>query len=376
MNILGLLEKFLNSNDNIIAVNQDFCVRLKTPMAGCYECIDRCPGLSIKITDTDIKILENCSYCNACLYICPNSVFYLKKNELTDLGNKPVSAGNIYYSCAETEPDFKIAENKKDVNKINKIKCIYEIADLDIICFLKKEKKLFFITGDCKSCRLKYFYNKKNKRINEIKNFLNMENAVTEININNFDLGRFSEEQNKDNYPESANLKAGEDSYGDNKDRYETLNRRDFFKNLFKSVKDNAKKTMQDISVDDLPLSGLYSEYIDSGNKSEKKINKLLIERQKKLYLFLKENEELLPLLNIRLPKLNGNCVFCSNCWELCPTGALMFEKSGIFLEPFLCTGCNLCKDICSFGAVKMYKAKSLKDISKQKVLLLQSIIL
>lgn len=381
MNILGLLEKFLNSNennndnDNIIAANQDFCVRLKTPMAGCYECIDRCPDLSIKITDSDIRILENCSNCNACLHICPNSVFYLKKNESTIFENKDTTANDVYFFCGETKTNFKTSEYKA-----NKIKCIYEIDDLDIISFLKKDKKLFFITGDCKLCRLKYFYSKKNKRINEIKKFLNMENAVTEININNFDLDRFLEEQNSNDYSESTNLKGAKNSSEDNKDKDKqvSLGRRDFFKSLFKSVKDNAKRTIQDISVEDLPLSELYSEYLGSGSKSEneKKINKLLIERQKKIYLFLRENKELLSLLNIKLPKINANCVFCSNCWGLCPTGALIFKENGIYLKPFLCTGCGLCKDICSFGAVRMYKANSLKYVAKEKILLLKDITL
>ncbi|MHB8231634.1 MAG: 4Fe-4S binding protein [bacterium] len=376
MNILGLLGKFLSRDENLININQDFCVRLKTPMAGCYECIDRCPDSSIKITDNDVKILENCSYCNACLHICPNSVFYVKKNELTDFGNGHISAGNIYYFCAKTEQDFKTAENKIAINKVNKIKCIYEIDDLDIISFIEEGKKLFFITGDCKSCNLKYFYNKKNKRINEIKKFLNAENAVTEININNFDFGKFLDEVaaagSRNKISSIAKTADKQDYNGDDNDKNGILDRREFFKNSFKGFKNNAKKMIEDLSIEDLPLSGLYSEYIDLGSKNDKKNNKLLIERQKKLYLFLKENEELLPLLNIRLPKLNENCVFCSNCWELCPTGALIFKENSISLEPFLCTGCNLCRDICSFGAVRMYRAKSLRDVSGVKILLEQ----
>ena len=365
MNILGLIEKLLNSGGGSgVFINPDFCVRLKTPMAGCYECIDGCPDLSIKITDDDIKILENCSNCNACLYICPNSVFYVKNNISVEQGGGRASAGNIYYFCAKTE-------NKKAVNKIE---CLYGIEDIDIISLIKQGSKIFFITEDCKSCKLKYFYNKKLKRVNEIKKFLNAENAFAQININDFDYGLFSKEQTADDFAEP--VKINENIYGESvnggkcNQEVETLNRRDFFKNSIRGIKNNAKKVIEDISIEDLPLSELYSEYIDAGDKGGKKINKLLIERQKKIYRFLKYNEELLPLLNIRLPRLNGNCVFCSNCWELCPTGALMFKEKKILLEPFLCTGCNLCKDICSFGAVRMYKAKNLKDISGEKILL------
>ncbi len=375
MNIFGLIEKFLNRGNDLISINPDFCVRLKTPMAGCYECIDRCPDLSIKITDNGIKILENCSNCNACLYICPNSVFYVKNNISEEQGGKQTSADNdnIYYFCAKTEADLKITENKKTVN-VNKIECIFGIEDIDIISFIKNKNKIFFITGNCNSCKLKYFHNKKLKRIQEIKKFLNAEEAFIEINTSNFNYDMFFEEQTADNHGESIKITENKDDKsgknGKSDQKAEALNRRDFFKNSIKGIKNNAKKIIEDISIEDLPLSELYSEYIDTADKGGKKINKLLIERQKKIYRFLKENKELLSLLNIRLPKLNGNCVFCSNCWELCPTGALMFKENRILLEPFLCTGCNLCKDICNFGAVGMYKAKNLKDISGKKVLL------
>ena len=200
MNILGLIEKLLNSGGGSgVFINPDFCVRLKTPMAGCYECIDRCPDLSIKITDNDIKIMENCSNCNACLYICPNSVFYVKNNISVEHGGGRASAGNIYYFCAKTE-------NKKAVNKVNKIECLYGIEDIDIISLIKQGSKIFFISEDCKSCKLKYFYNKKLKRVNEIKKFLNAENAFAQININDFDYDLFSKEQTADDSAEPVKI--------------------------------------------------------------------------------------------------------------------------------------------------------------------------
>ena len=367
MNILGLIEKLLNRDNNKgISINSDFCVRLKTPMAGCYTCIDRCPDLSIKITDNDIKILENCSKCNACIHICPNSVFYVKNNILEEerCGSQ-ASAGNIYYFCAKTE-------NKKAVNKVE---CLLEIEDIDIISLMQKGNKIFFITEDCKSCKLNYFHNKKLKRVDEIKKFLKTENAFTEINIEDFrkrgqisNMTSFPPESIKIN--ENKNGESGND--GKSNQKSETLDRRDFFKNSIKNIKNNAKKIIEDISIEDLPLSELYAQYIDTGDKGGKKINKLLIKRQKKIYLFLRENQSLLPLLNIRLPKLNENCVFCSSCWELCPTGALIYkEKEGeILIEPFLCTGCNLCRDICNFGAVRIYKVKKIQDVSDKKILI------
>ena len=375
MNILNLLDKFLNANanDGRILINSDFCVRLKTPMAGCYECIERCPDLSIKITDAEINILENCTNCNACLYLCPNSVFYVKKDK-TDKNLE-----NFYF-CGKTEEYFKNFKiSATGANYL--IKCIYELEDVDIISSLKNRFDITFVSSDCKSCRLKYFHNKKIKRINEITKFLNEENIFKEINAEDFNFKEFAEEHSKKK-KDVYNFKTADDKAGNkNTDKEnieseggvkttETLDRREFFKNSFKSLKDNAKKLAENVSIEDLPLSELYSQFIPAG-KNDKNINYSLLNRQKKIYKFLKENKEFVPLFNIRLPKINENCVFCSNCWEMCPTGALIFKENKISLEPFFCTSCGLCKDICSFGAVRMYKALSLKDISGKKPLLI-----
>jgi NAD-dependent dihydropyrimidine dehydrogenase PreA subunit len=368
MNILNLLDKFLNAkeDDGRILINPDFCVRLKTPMAGCYECIERCPDLSIKITGAEINILENCSNCNACLYLCPNSVFYVKKD-------KPDKNLENFYFCCKTEEylkEFKIPVNDNN----NFIKCIYELEDADIISSVKNGSQITFVSSGCKSCRLKYFYNKKIKRIDEIKKFLNEENAFKEIKAEDFNFKKFAAYKFKHTCDKAAD-KYKETDKKNNKNAGgvktpETLDRREFFKNSFKSLKDNAKKLAENVSIEDLPLSELYSQFINTGKK-DKSVNYSLLKRQKKIYEFLKENKELVPLFNIRLPKINENCVFCSNCWEMCPTGALIFKENKILLKPFFCTSCGLCKDICSFGALRMYKAAGIKDISGEKLLLL-----
>lgn len=363
INLFNLLEKFLNSNDEGISINQDYCIRLKSPMASCYECINRCPELSINISDNRIEILKTCTNCNACLYICPNYVFDIKRKNGEELKKHLTINNNIYYFCSKTK-----------IEKINdKIECIYEVDTLDIITRLKEGNNLFFITGDCNSCKYSYFHNKTIKRVKEIAGFLNAEENFKEINISGFDAGSFLDALKDNNNKTNNSIKTGSKDSSDNDKKDEALDRREFFKNYFKGIKNSTKKFAEDLSVDDLPFSELYSNYIDLDNKNDKKINKLLLEKRKDIFLFLKNNKDLTALLNIKLPKLNKNCVFCGNCWELCPTGALSYNKSKILLEPFLCTGCNLCKDICNFGAVRMYKAKQLNEISKEKVLLLQN---
>lgn len=158
INLFNLLDRFLNRDNNKeIYINKDYCVRLKSPMASCYECINRCPELAINISGNDIEILPSCTNCNACLYICPNYVFYVKKKDGEEPKKHIAVNNNIYFFCSETDSE-EIGD---------KVKCVYEIDLLNIITYLKEGNSLFFITGTCNSCKYNYFHKKIMKNIKE-----------------------------------------------------------------------------------------------------------------------------------------------------------------------------------------------------------------
>lgn len=55
------------------------------------------------------------------------------------------------------------------------------------------------------------------------------------------------------------------------------------------------------------------------------------------------------------------NCTKCQGCVAICPTGALQTELSDIpptFVQ-LLCTGCGLCSEFCSDGALRIFTEKS-----------------
>lgn len=143
--------------------------------------------------------------------------------------------------------------------------------------------------------------------------------------------------------------------------------RRLFFREMSKTIKENAVKLAKNFPLEELPFNEFFL------SNEDKNLNKLFFKKRFKLFNFIKCNPDCLDLLDIRLPSINRNCLLCANCWEFCPTGALTYnnndEAGAVILDPYLCTGCKLCKDLCSFGAVKMVKPAGLKDISSQKVI-------
>ncbi len=356
MNLLWLLERFLNGGEERgITIAKDFCVRLKSPMAGCYECINKCPKQAINISDDSIVILDSCDNCGACVYMCPNYVFDFKKNK------KEKPATGRYYFCSRVNDIAGEGEIKDD----EKITCLYEINDRDIISRFHNGKKITLIKGDCGDCKFEYFYAKKIKRIKDIFKFFGDSYFFEEIPFEQFDFTapRMETEEKGSSVENNGALDDGK------KPEEELLRRREFFKNSLKGIKSRAKEIAGDLSPENLPFYEIYSQFLTPSNNGEPKINRLLLREQKNIFLSIKNNPGLLPIFNIRLPKINKDCVFCQNCWELCPTKALKYKNRGIYLEPFLCTGCNLCKDLCTFGVLKMIKARSLIEISGERIL-------
>ncbi len=375
MNLLSLMERFLNSGENELVINAEYCVRLKSPMASCYSCINRCPELAVEISDTSIKISGSCTLCKMCFYICPNYVFDIKKGiDILDAGI--TVAGNVYYFCSEIKNKVKAKSEE-----IKTVSCINEIDEIDIINHLKRDKNIYFVTGICGSCKNNFFYKSKIKQTQKLAGFFtgyagspaanSKKNGEQDdgkrIKAVNFKEFNFSIIKNylNDAAGNAEDIKDVEDktqsriTAGD-EPQVDLMERRHFFKEVGKTIKKHAAAVIEDLPLDELPFSELISV-------ENKKSNKLFFKKRYKLFSFLKSGEDSLNLLNIRLPRFNNNCIFCGNCWELCPTGALEYKNKSIFLEPYLCTGCNLCRDLCSFGAVTMRKVKQVEELGRKK---------
>lgn len=410
MNLLRIIDKIISSSENIIIINEDYCVRLKSPMSSCYVCINKCPEQAIEINDSNIKISDKCSLCKLCINICPNFVFDSK--DFFDISDKAfISENKTYYFCSKVKFKLNVdsGSNNNNTNdngaKLNKsdnfndekelnlitenlikvISCINEIDNTDIIKHLKNNKEINFITDDCKVCDYNFFYKNKIKNIKHISaGLLALDNNKHDIlekikfvdynkfdflsiisNISNISNNKKNEDKKSETILNSKAINKSDNNNYNNNSNDDYSQRRLFFQEVSKTIKENALKLAKNFPIEELP----FNEFFLSND--DKKLNKLFFKKRFKLFNFIKHNPDCLALLDIKLPSINKNCVFCANCWEFCPTGALTRnnKNNAIILNPYLCTGCNLCKDICSFGAIKMNKPKNLNDISGEKIL-------
>ncbi len=386
MNFLRIIDKIISSseNSNKILINEYYCTRLRSPMSSCYVCINKCPEQAIEINDSVIKISDKCSLCKLCISICPNYVFDLKED--FGISDKVLMYRNkAYYFCSMVGSNLK-----SSIGSV--VSCINEVDNTDIIKHLNDAKEINFVTAGCENCRYNFFYKKKMKAINRILNGLtetdgnniNIAEKIRFIDYNKFDFSRIHNNNGKENKKIKSiavsmsgsgdNINAAaitstpaksDDDMNNSTDGYSQ--RRLFFQEMSKTIKENAVKLAKNFPLEELPFNEFFL------SNEDKNLNKLFFKKRFKLFNFIKCNPDCLDLLDIRLPSINRNCLLCANCWEFCPTGALTYdnndEAGAVILDPYLCTGCKLCKDLCSFGAVKMVKPAGLKDISSQKVL-------
>jgi Pyruvate/2-oxoacid:ferredoxin oxidoreductase delta subunit/predicted nucleic-acid-binding Zn-ribbon protein len=287
---------------------------------------------------------------------------------------------------------------KSNIGRV--VSCINEVDNTDIIKHLNDAKEINFVTAGCENCRYNFFYKKKMKAINRILNGLadadgnniNIVEKIKFIDYNKFDFSCIYNNNEKENKKiissdigsdgeciavsaaasdDNINAAAGTNTPGEfdgvNNSIDEYPQRRLFFREMSKTIKENAVKLAKNFPLEELPFNEFFL------SNEDKNLNKLFFKKRFKLFNFIKCNPDCLDLLDIRLPSINRNCLLCANCWEFCPTGALTYnnndEAGAVILDPYLCTGCKLCKDLCSFGAVKMVKPAGLKDISSQKVI-------
>ena len=394
MNLLRIIDKIISGseNSNKILINEYYCTRLRSPMSSCYVCINKCPEQAIEINDSAIKISDKCSLCKLCISICPNYVFDLKED--SDISDKVLMhRNNAYYFCSMVDSHLK-----SNIGRV--VSCINEVDNTDIIKHLNDAKEINFVTAGCENCRYNFFYKKKMKAINRILNGLtetdgnniNIAEKIRFIDYNKFDFSCIYNNNEKENKKiissdigsdgeciavsaaasdDNINAAAGTNTPGEfdgvNNSIDEYPQRRLFFREMSKTIKENAVKLAKNFPLEELPFNEFFL------SNEDKNLNKLFFKKRFKLFNFIKCNPDCLDLLDIRLPSINRNCLLCANCWEFCPTGALTYnnndEAGAVILDPYLCTGCKLCKDLCSFGAVKMVKPAGLKDISSQKVI-------
>lgn len=279
-----------------LKIDNNRCVKNKSPLASCNLCYNVCPTKGLNYTFGKWEV-SDCTLCGRCISLCPMEVFSLDEDKLlANVKDEEV----LFLGCHH---------DKKTLLPI-KINCFKQLTPELILCLLAKTKKIVFLVDEevCSTCQndwskevlillLKRFHLETERRL-----FFETKREHIDTFIAEYDASR-----------------------------------RDYLKKTYRDFLNQGSKVVE----------------------GELKNKNLAIKEEKLLKRFhlfttYRENytkDETLPypLLEVR------HCHFCGACTTLCPTQALKIietteddkVKKHLLFHPTLCTHCKLCEDVC-----------------------------
>ncbi|MDK2822925.1 MAG: energy-converting hydrogenase subunit [Clostridia bacterium] len=309
-----------------VIVRPSLCSNNITPKSSCQKCMEICPTQGITLDKNSIKI-NDCISCGLCVTVCPNHVFKLNEDQLLEV--KEDNNDTLIISCS---PLYTKLENKYK-NYVTKINCLGQLYPELVLKLLATFRKvvIFQDANHCKQClqaEIKILSD-----LEEYKNvFIDFDNKLFFVN-KVADLIPFIKTSNIQ--PASG--------------------RRSFFKSIFTGSKTLSKQILN---------SAL--ENLDA--KDNEKIEKLKPLKKQYLLEALKNHNNVNLSVTLPTKKLKlTNCNFCGVCSRLCPANAIQIKNESEYKQlifiPGLCTGCNICRDVCFYQGLDWSVNLTVKDL-------------
>lgn len=305
-----------------LTVDSNRCSKVRSGLSTCNACRQVCPTGGINCTDTDMEV-DNCWECGLCAGVCPTGTFTWKSpsplslvaeaRELVHLSQK------VCIYCGQHIPE---KSNQPGI----KVPCLGSIpweCWLELLSLSDRVKVLMPEAG-CGNCRLK-----------------------TGEKVWRRELQR-AEKMAVKKMPIVAKLETVEKLRVDDMIDYE---RRQFLASLFSGIKKAPARLVAGLLADD--FTGEKKSAVTTAAA-----NPVITERRQVLVNYLKRQTHLAEQVTLKLPVITENCHFCQACSTLCPQGALkqisQADQAKIELDSVMCSGCNLCADICFYQAIKL----------------------
>lgn len=281
------------------SIDETKCTRMISPKSSCDKCIKACPLSCIHIVD-GIQMSDSCINCGICSQACPTHAVKMKL-ETWDYIIHGINSKEHFSLGCKRNPGKNPAYFKDF--------CLGSLPDEYILFLLLKNPSIInnFDSSNCTHCEL----------FSGFKDFTQRKRTLEE------QLSKLRLSPIADGQPHTREMEIEE---------YDT-DKRAFLKSFV-----NIRETLQNID--------------------ESQNTQIFFKLYRKL---LKEYPRLYGILPITFPQKSGNCSHCEACSKLCPSKALTYTSSAITLQPFCCSSCGLCCDVCYDKAIEMHPV-SLED--------------
>ncbi len=315
-----MAEKVASSFENLV-VDPAKCARVCSPLSTCTACKDVCPEQAIEIDSNDIHF-TSCIDCGICTTKCPTGALTWKSltvNNLLAQVNKAIENGEeVLLHCVHHNPDNRYIQAIE-------LPCLAMVTSEFWYIMLRSNGlfKIYLPESGCDRCTVKLG---EQTRLEEI--------AQAEMWAGNQTISYLTKQPAKQSVEESLDQ-----------------GRRNWLSAIFGS----AKK---------MPATALYNWATEM--ESDRVVQSKWISPRRRALRYIVKREKPTELM-MKLPIMNDACMYCLACSKLCPTKALEQKENRITIDPYLCTECRLCVDICFYKAVELESVNVLEATSTNR---------
>lgn len=309
----------------------------------CRECVNVCPQGLLKVGDRGLSEevdLTACRSCGLCATVCPNGVFEVK--EPSDIALIKKISSLLEKKEKLTVGCYMGGGKDKKYGCDLTLMCLGRLNEAILVAASAMgAKELLLKTGACRECEKKAALSVIERSVENSQQLLQAFGKDTKI--------VFLEEA-----PAAEMSEKGEE-----KKTEETYERREFLKFLKGDTLSVAAMVAVG-AIDNL------KEAVSPQKEQEKPAGleyRVPAKRQILIHFLRKLGEPKLEHISgANLPlaqvSIQENCHLCDWCSQFCPTGALKSTTKGgikgIEFSLLLCTGCGLCKLVCSDGILSL----------------------
>ena len=281
-------------------LNSERCINRKQKRLPCTVCKDVCPEDVFQQVRGEHPKWERCIDCKLCVSSCPGRCLAAAPENLKPYLTGYDDSGIVRIGCTSSEHVAKLEEY-----------CVASIP-WEFIAYLALKMKVFLYTP-CADCEDSVARRLLEEHLENLKHFLGEKLYKAHV---------FRIQNDDDTPPE------------DSMDRVVT--RTELLDMVKSNIKNRALKAVADVNVED--YDGLF-------------YRRLLAAHVQKLYEAAKEQGNRTSF-EVKLPHFTSSCYTCDACIRLCPQEAISFGpikdgKRGIYLTPWKCTACDVCRIVC-----------------------------
>ena len=305
----------------------------------CMRCRNVCPTNAIEITDTTLKINDDCRECGLCLSACPTEAFQLPKLMGKQLYDKIARIASAYEQCYVT---CTRALGRFPYNNEVVLPCVGALTpELWFSLLVDYDNITVYLpVGICDRCQTTSGEEVYVTNISQAEEWTG------------YSIGLETEESNL-NHEQTRAYKRGQ--FVQNMAR---AGQRAFLASNptllgAKAVAERIKRHTQKINNMQRSLEDAV------GGKTSSNRRHILTQSRKLMLGTIQDAPGLASVFNQRIPVCDSSlCSMCCECVKACPLHACDIDQGGHFsVEPAYCVSCGACIQVCEDGALWMEHA-------------------